>query len=175
MGRQMAFEASLDNEVLPGGQLRETRRVFGFESDFARDLRCIPMVVRFKLDRCGIKLSLKQWSRMGQARRFELADLPCDTMAETERYRSGLLDLIARCNVGEAVPLSVEVNPVWADPASVPDLVAGQLERQGLAPLPAEVWSRLTTLQRFALVKLSRPGHDNDNLAPALLEFGILA
>lgn len=33
----MAFETSLRDGVLPGGWLDETRLVFGFENDFARD------------------------------------------------------------------------------------------------------------------------------------------
>jgi hypothetical protein len=32
----------------------------------------------------------------------------------------------------------------------------------------------LSVLQRFALFKLTRPGHDNDNLEPAMREFGLL-
>jgi hypothetical protein len=171
----MAFETSLGDGVLPGGRLEETRLVFGFESDFARDLRCIPMVVRFKLDRCGIKLTLKQWSRIGRERRFELADMACDTATEARSYRSVLIGLIDDCGEVDRIDIEVDGDPVWAKPARVPDLVAEQLDRQGLLPLAAKTWSRLTTLQRFALVKLSRPGHDNDNLAPALREFGILA
>ncbi len=34
--------------------------MFDFESDFVASLRCIPMCVRFKLDLCEIKLSLRQ-------------------------------------------------------------------------------------------------------------------
>lgn len=29
-------------------------------------------------------------------------------------------------------------------------------------------------LQRFALYKLTRPGHDNDNFLPAMREFGLV-
>jgi len=37
---------------------------FQFEKDFVEDgIRCIPMMVRFKLDACGIKLRLKEWSK----------------------------------------------------------------------------------------------------------------
>lgn len=147
--------------------------MFGFESDFARDLRCIPMVVRFKLDRCGIKLSLKQWSRIGQARRFDLADMACDTVEETERYRSVLMELIAGCDAGEAVCLAVDGTPVWADTAQVPELVILQIDTQGLPALTVDAWGSLSTLERFALLKLSRHGHDNENLAPALREFGV--
>ena len=37
--------------------------IFGFEADFARDLRCIPMAVRRKLDLVGVKLGLPQIGR----------------------------------------------------------------------------------------------------------------
>lgn len=40
------------------------------------------------------------------------------------------------------------------------------------APSPQQ-WASLTTLRRFALFKLTRPGHDNDNFVPAMLEFGL--
>ena len=40
-------------------------QIFDFERDFAGSLRCIPMIVRFKLDSVGVKLSLRQWSRFG--------------------------------------------------------------------------------------------------------------
>jgi hypothetical protein len=35
-------------------------------------------------------------------------------------------------------------------------------------------WSNLDELQRFALVKLSHPGHEHRNLPRALDEFGLL-
>jgi hypothetical protein len=39
------------------------RQIFEFELDFVRTLRCVPMIVRFKLDTCGVKLSLTHWNR----------------------------------------------------------------------------------------------------------------
>ena len=57
---------ALMNQVAPAGvALGDELRIFDFEADFAHGLRCIPMVVRLKLDRCLIRLSLKQWSRFG--------------------------------------------------------------------------------------------------------------
>lgn len=35
-------------------------------------------------------------------------------------------------------------------------------------------WAALHPLQRFALVKLVRPGHEGHNIGPALKEFGLL-
>jgi hypothetical protein len=44
-------------------------------------------------------------------------------------------------------------------------------------PLPVAVnaaWQHLNELQRFALVKLSHPGHEHRNLPAALREFGLI-
>jgi hypothetical protein len=38
-----------------------------------------------------------------------------------------------------------------------------------------QAWGELDELQRFALVKLSHPGHEHRNLPRALAEFGMLA
>ena len=36
---------------------------FNFEEDFVeKNIRCIPMIVRFKMDKAGIKLKLAEWS-----------------------------------------------------------------------------------------------------------------
>ena len=37
--------------------------------------------------------------------------------------------------------------------------------------ITAVQWAALTPLQRFALIKLSRPSHENKNFLPALKEF----
>jgi len=34
-------------------------------------------------------------------------------------------------------------------------------------------WQKLTNLQRFVLIKLSHPSHENKNFLPALKEFNI--
>jgi len=40
--------------------------------------------------------------------------------------------------------------------------------------LRSDGWMALNELQRFALVKLSHPGHEHRNLPQALAEFGLL-
>jgi hypothetical protein len=40
--------------------------------------------------------------------------------------------------------------------------------------LPTAAWQQLNELQRFALVKLSHPGHEHRNLPAALREFGLI-
>jgi len=51
---------------------------FNFEEDFVeKNIRCIPMIVRFKMDRAGIKLKLDEWSKFSTAERIELGRKPC--------------------------------------------------------------------------------------------------
>jgi hypothetical protein len=148
--------------------------IFAFELDFAGTLRCIPMIVRFKLDQCGIKLSLRQWSRFDRQERDRLVGQACDTEAEVGAYGTYLAALI-ETRVGErAVDLAVDPCPDWSDTARVP---AGLRERAidlGLRSPTLAAWAALSPLQRFALIKLTRAGHDNDNFGPAMQEFGLV-
>jgi len=59
-------------------------RLFGFESELEASLTYIPMAVRFKLDKCGIKLSLGAWQQLPEDRRREFLRAPCD---KRKRYR----------------------------------------------------------------------------------------
>lgn len=148
--------------------------LFAFESDFSGTLRCIPMIVRLKLDLCGIKLSLRQWSRFSRDDRAALVENPCETAAEAGAYGRALAALIADRAGEPAVSLLIDPAPAWADTSRVSERVAAYVAGLGLPALTVGQWGRLTVLQRFALFKLTRPGHDNDNLLPAMREFGLL-
>ena len=97
--------------IAPGGNLESGHGVFAFEADFARDFRCIPMVVRLKLDRVGIKLSLKQWTRIGHPNRRSLATLHCNTVLETAAYRRALVSMIESNSCGPVVTLPLDPAP----------------------------------------------------------------
>ncbi|GCD54512.1 hypothetical protein NBRC3188_3209 [Acetobacter pasteurianus NBRC 3188] len=56
--------------------------LFNFEMDFATSLRCIPMIVRMKLDLCGVKLSLRQWCRFTRQEQEILVIQSVTTLAE---------------------------------------------------------------------------------------------
>src|SRR4051812_25183952 len=88
---------------------------FHFEEDFVDEgIRCIPMVVRFKLDRCGIKLKLSEWGRMNELERRHLAEHPCESEDEILIYRSWLKMMVLKRTGLHASDLPVEVMPVWA-------------------------------------------------------------
>jgi hypothetical protein len=145
--------------------------LFGFESDFVASLRCIPMAVRYRLDLAGVKLKLNEWSKLGQSERRRLLEMPVSGPGETAAYRDALSAMVeAAC--GAAPGLLPELPaPVWESPA-VPDQVRAKAAETGVT-LSDATWRSLAPLQRFALVKLSRPGHENLNFVPAAEEFGL--
>jgi hypothetical protein len=148
-------------------------QLFAFESDFVATLRCVPMAVRFKLDHSRVKLSLRQWSRFTPAEREQLLLAPCEAPDEVVAYQGKLAELIALRADGRVKTLDEPPAPLWEQSAETPEAVrafAGSIAVRG--PSNAD-WERLTPLQRFALLKLSRDNHDNVNFVPALREFGL--
>jgi hypothetical protein len=148
--------------------------MFAFESDFVASLRCVPMAVRFKLDDCAIKLTLRQWSRFTRADRQDLLVAPCETPAEIAGYRAALVALIALRTGDLAAPLATPPCGAWEDTRQVAPVVSAHARSLGLPAPSAGQWARLSRLQRFVLIKLTRDNHDNVNFAPAMAEFGLL-
>ena len=147
--------------------------IFDFEADFARDLRCIPMAVRRKLDMVGLKLGLHHWHRLSAEERQRLLAWP-DAPGDLERLGQWLRQRTAAMPEGEARPLAPAEREPWQQGLEWPDSLLQACRDLGL-PLPAEGWTRLSELQRFALVKLSRPGHEHRNLPRALAEFDLIS
>ncbi|NJL45476.1 MAG: nitrate reductase maturation protein NarM [Leptolyngbyaceae cyanobacterium SM2_3_12] len=145
---------------------------FQFEADFVDSLRCIPMQVRLKLDTCGVKLGLNHWHQLSQGERQQLTQLPCDTGPAIAAYRDYLQGLVTGYQGTPAKTLAVEADPAWQKGQSLPAEVLAQAQSCGCS-LSLDQWQALQPLQRFALIKLSRPGHENLNFLPALVEFGL--
>ena len=146
---------------------------FEFEADFVESLRCIPMQVRFKLDTCGVKLKLHQWSLFNADDRLQLVDRSCVSGAEIAAYRSFLGELILLRSGEVASELPIDPEPPWFTDLMIPDSVMEKAESVGAIMLGSQ-WSMLKPLQRFALIKLSRSNHENTNFRPALKEFGLI-
>jgi hypothetical protein len=149
--------------------------IFAFELDFAGTLHCIPMSVRLKLDQVGIKLSLKQWNRLPEAERQALIDRPCADSLQTVAYRECLRAAIEAHTRSAIEYTSLEDSPPWADASAVPQRVVDWAQSLSVAPPSAAQWAALSPLQRFALFKLTRPGHSNENFLPAMREFSLLS
>lgn len=145
---------------------------FAFESDFVESLRCIPMIVRYKLDSCGIKLKLPEWVKISVEEKTKLAFLPCYLDSEIVQYGEFVKELVWKYANHEA-SLLTNVDDSWNELNTVPEEVQQKTVEWNCPFLILKQWIELDTLQRFALVKLSRSGHEGKNFPRAMREFGI--
>lgn len=146
---------------------------FQFEADFVESLHCIPMQVRLKLDTCGVKLKLTHWNQFSSLERQALITMPCLTSEEIEAYRSFLQQLVINKTGQPAGELPTEANPPWMNPTVIPEMVLEKATEMNVKITPQQ-WEKLHPLERFALIKLSRPSHENENFYPALKEFNLV-
>lgn len=147
---------------------------FNFEEDYIEEnVRCIPMIVRFKMDAAGIKLKLAEWSKFRPEDRIQLALMPAATEEELRSYNLYLSQLVEEYTSNKATALTIDNNPEWADLQSVPFMLAEKAREFNLE-ITLEQWKALTNLQRFALLKLYKPGHENKNFSKAIKEFNLL-
>jgi len=143
---------------------------FRFEEDFIEDnLRCIPMIVRLKLDTIKIKLPLKAWSRFNETERAQLALDPCDSASDIIQYKMRVLEYAKNHSMEDLGMLSA-VEAGWNNTEKIPESLIEKF-RGFRQQINLAQWESLTILQRFALIKLSRPGHESKNFEKALVEF----
>ncbi len=146
---------------------------FQFEADFVDALRCVPMAVRLKLDSCGIKLKLSEWNKFNREQRQTLVEMPCQTAKEIKAYREHLQQLVIGCVGQPPSELAIDIHPEWNNSIIIPASVQEQAQSLKLN-FTVEQWAHLSTLERFALIKLSRSDHENHNFLPALKEFHLV-
>ena len=145
---------------------------FQFEADFIESLRCIPMQVRMKLDTCGVKLKLVHWNQFSHQECQTLVEMPCESEAEIIAYREYLQNLVTEKTGQPAKELAIDPHPPWLNAVAIPTNIQTKAEEFQITISPQQ-WSELIPAQRFALIKLSRPSHENRNFLPALKEFKI--
>lgn len=147
---------------------------FNFEEDFVEDnVRCIPMIVRFKMDAVGIKLKLSEWSKFKPNERIDLALNPISTPGDLNHYKSFLAGLIRKYTHNEATLMTVDLAPAWRKTDRLPELLQEKMSHDGIE-ISLEQWVSLSDIKRFTLLKLCRPGHENKNFPKALAEFGLI-
>jgi hypothetical protein len=146
------------------------RTLFDFETDLYPSLRCIPMATRYKLDRIGIKVSLKAWNQLSPERRRELLHAwPVDTAGERQALHEALSHWLRSVSDEPLRCFSLE-EPPWQDTTRLCAAVEEQSARcQPL--LTVQEWASLELLERFALVKLATAKHERGRFSGALAEF----
>lgn len=145
---------------------------FGFEGVMEQTLDCMPMRVRMTLDLCGRKVSLAQWRTLPLPTRETILLAHSGTDVERARITQYLLHAAQIHGLGELAIVPVAV-AAWCRGESVPQQVSEGLRAAGLRTITPPTWLSLSPRQRFALVKLTRPGHTR-NLQLAMQEFGIM-
>ena len=158
----------------PQSYSSKSSNYFQFEADFVGSLQCIPMIVRMKLDNCGVKLKLTHWNQFSKLERETLVDMPCTTQSQRQSYRQFVQNLVTAKTGQPAKELAIDPNPPWLVETEIPQSVQTKAEECQVT-ISLKQWSNLTPARRFALIKLSRPSHENKNFIPALEEFGILS
>jgi len=151
--------------------INEASRCFAFEADFMGSWRCIPLCVRRKLDLAGVKLKLRHWLALDHRERQRLVDWldgPEDLQALAVHLKQRTA---AMADGGPLGALPIPRTPPWRQ-AQPPEAVTVALQPMGCA-MGCDQWRRLSELERFALCKLARPGHDHHNLVHALAEFNL--
>lgn len=156
----------------PPGPKELHNRIFDFEADFSGDLRCLPMAVRRKLDLAGVKLKLVHWHGLSPAERLRLLEWN-DDGPSLQELRDWLLERSNGLAEGPAKPMEPARSCAWQQAGTLPGEVGLSCTQLGLKIEP-QGWACLDELQRFALIKLSHPGHEHRNLPRALGEFGLL-
>ena len=141
---------------------------FAFEQDFIGNWRCIPLCVRRKLDLSGVKLKLNHWLALTQDQRQQLVDWP-DTSDALHQLRDHLRQCTASMPDGRAKDLDPVTAAPWQQVDQLPEEVADAAAARGVE-LTSTHWREIRELDRFALCKLVRPGHDHHNLAAAFNE-----
>jgi hypothetical protein len=102
-----------------------------------------------------------------------LSEMACSTMKEIVQYRHYLQQLVIRRAGIAATYQPVEPNPAWANTNELPAVLTEKLAAFNWC-VSLQQWQRLSNLQRFVLLKLCKPGHENKNFPKAFKEFGLV-
>jgi hypothetical protein len=130
------------------------------------------MSVRFKMDLCGLKLSLTEWRRLSAEARRAVLDARCVEQVDVRRLRS-FIELTIKASGGACPKAELIDDSARRHGTPVPEPVRAALLSVGITQVPETAWAGLDDLRRFALCKLGSRGHTR-NLVPALQEFGLL-
>ena len=146
----------------------QSNHYFNFEDDFIKDLRCIPLCVRRKLDLIGIKLKLTHWQEFNLTEKTKIVNWP-DTKKELFELKIFLKKITINSKYGEVKEIEISSNQPWQDKNKVPEQVLKSALERGIN-ISIEDWRNLNELDRFAFCKLVRPSHEHNNLDRAFDE-----
>ena len=90
----------------------QSNHYFNFEDDFIKDLRCIPLCVRRKLDLIGIKLKITHWQDFNLIEKNKIVDWP-DSKNDLIDLKTFLKEITSNSKYGEAKEIEISINQPW--------------------------------------------------------------
>ena len=129
---------------------------FQFEADFVDSMRCIPMIVRMKLDTCGVKLKLAHWNQFDKKEHQTLVTLPCTTPQEIAAYRVYLQNKVKQQNGTPAKELAIDPHPSWLNNQEIPEDIQEKAQEWDLN-INREQWQKLTPFATLRPNKIKSP------------------
>ncbi len=131
-------------------------KLYSFDGvDTALDL--LPLAARRALDAAGLKLSLEAWRNLPLDKRRLVSELGSAATVDVPRVASALPD-------GQTAPIEASPEP---GPNAVPSVLSEALGNS--RPISAALWSALSPLDRYALLKVASRGKP-ERLNAAYLE-----
>jgi hypothetical protein len=144
-------------------------REFMFEEEMHQSLACVPMAVRRKLDRVGVKIGLKQWQALGRGECLVICHLPI-ARKEREALKLFIAEAVERASGEQPKTLAESERAIAEPPHTLPAAVAAAARAEGVR-LTRRRGSAWMQTERDARINLGGGARHSHNLAAALAEF----
>src|SRR5271154_537700 len=116
-------------------------RRFAFEDEVHQSRGCVPMAVRRKLDRAGIKITLEQWQALGLGERLALCHLPVEREEERDAVRV-FTDEVVKAKSGAGPKPLPEASRAAAEPPQSPPATLVEHARMLGVTLNQPAWDK---------------------------------
>jgi hypothetical protein len=124
---------------------------YDYEAEYYVNLSRLPLDLRRKLDRIGVKLSLKSWLVFSIEERTVLCHLSCDSLEESRVFTAYLEFLCRRYDAATIEATEPLADLLW-EPSIVPSSVAEKSAALGCA-ITLDQWRSWQAHERYALYK----------------------
>jgi hypothetical protein len=145
---------------------------FAFETEIDAALTFMPLALRYRLDRAGLKASLAAWQALSPAQRRRLLDAPASTDADVAAFALALRSALTEVGHHPTSLPPLPSPPPWRESAAL-DAASAWAGELGL-PFDRTRWAALDDVQRYALYRLSTSRKSPDAFRAALGELRLL-